>query len=80
MNKYFLEGFEKIANTEELRGGKADSIPDQAFDKKKLEAGTKVEAEHTDNKAKAKEIAKDHLAEGVDYYEELKKMEKKLSK
>ena len=27
---------------------------------------------------KAKEIAKDHLAEGVNYYEELEKMEEKL--
>lgn len=80
MNRCFLQGFQKQAKLEELRGGKADKIPDEAFDAKKLKKGTEVEAEHTDNEGKAKEIAKDHLSEGINYYEELEKMEKKLGK
>jgi len=45
----------------------------------RLNAGTKVEQEHTKSKATAKEIAMDHLAESPDYYKELGKMEKKLA-
>jgi hypothetical protein len=60
-----------------LKGGKADRIPPSAFPAKKVEQGAKVESEHTSNKQVAAEIAQDHLAEDTNYYEKLKKMEKK---
>jgi hypothetical protein len=40
-----------------------------------LRTGIKVEAEHTSNKAVAREIALDHLGEDPKYYEKLKKAE-----
>ncbi len=45
--------------------------------KKQLEAGIKVEMEHTNSEAKAKEIAMDHLWEDPKYYTKLKKVEAK---
>jgi len=49
--------------------------------KKKIEQGVKVEMEHTTSPAIAKEIALDHLWElGLNYYDELQKMENKLKK
>lgn len=44
-------------------------------DPKQLEKGIEVEYEHTSNKAVARRIALDHLAELPDYYTRLKKME-----
>jgi hypothetical protein len=44
--------------------------------KKELSIGIKVEMEHTNDKAKAREIAMDHLYELPDYYTRLEKMEK----
>ncbi len=35
----------------------------------KVKQGTQVELKHTDNKAMAREIAMDHIAELFDYYE-----------
>lgn len=43
--------------------------------KAQLAKGIKVELEHTSDKAVAKEIALDHLAEFADYYDRLKKAE-----
>lgn len=60
-----------------LKGGKADLIPESAFDPKSVERGARVESEHTSNKTVAKEIARDHLFEDPRYYEKLEKMEKK---
>jgi hypothetical protein len=60
-----------------LHGGKADNVPSSAFPAKKLREGMKVEREHTSNRRVTEEIAKDHLSEDMDYYEKLKKMEKK---
>lgn len=40
-----------------------------------LKKGIKVEFEHTTSKAKAKEIALDHLLELPDYYDRLAKVE-----
>jgi hypothetical protein len=60
-----------------IKGGKADKIPISAFPKKKMEEGAKVESEHTDCPVVAKEIARDHLTEDINYYTKLKKMEKK---
>lgn len=47
---------------------------------KAIEQGVKVEAEHTTDTEKAREIALDHLAESPKYYEELAKMEEDLKK
>jgi len=66
------------ANLDLLRGGKADGKPDSDFSRNSLIAGAKVEREHTNNPAVAKEITKDHLAEFPNYYPALDKMEKKL--
>lgn len=56
-----------------LLGGEADNKPDSKYKKDELEKGVKHESEHTNNKAMAKEIAKDHLEENEDYYTELDK-------
>jgi len=40
-----------------------------------LKAGIKVEKEHTDDEAQAKQIAMDHIVEIKDYYDRLKEME-----
>jgi hypothetical protein len=45
--------------------------------KKQIAMGTKIEGEHTTNKAVATKIAKQHVDELPDYYTRLKKMEKK---
>ena len=37
----------------------------------KVKQGTQIELEHTDNKAMAREIAMDHIAELLDYYDRL---------
>lgn len=55
--------------------GLSEGMPDSKFNKKQIELGIKVEQEHTDDKALAKQIAKDHLVEIPDYYTRLKKME-----
>lgn len=68
----------KSANKEQMFGGKADFRPDSDFDAEQLRAGIKVEMEHTKDRDKAKEIAKDHLSESKDYYRKLKTMEDKL--
>ena len=74
-----LEHIVKAAE-EELKGGKADNMPDSAFPQSQLDKGMKVETEHTESKPVAKEIAKDHLEESPKYYTELNKMEEKLDK
>lgn len=75
----FNNGFRKTAK-EIIKGGKADNKPDSDYDKDQLRKGVKVESEHTNNKAMAKEIAKDHLEEFPHYYTALIKMEKGLKK
>lgn len=70
-----------------LKGGLADNVKLIDIAKKhkvpvekltaELEKGVKVEMEHTKNKAKAKEIAMDHLFEDPKYYTKLKKIETK---
>lgn len=56
-----------------IPGGKADNAPKKGVNKYELEKGIKVEMEHTDSKAKAEEIARDHLAENPNYYSKLEK-------
>lgn len=64
---------EKKKIIEKLKGGLADRMSDASFDEKELRKGTAHEKEHTSDKLKAKEIAKDHLAERKDYYTALEK-------
>lgn len=59
---------------------KHSSDPDEDFDAEQLEAGIKVETEHTSNKWIQKAIAKAHLAEYPDYYKALAAMEEELKK
>lgn len=49
-------------------------LPDSKFNRKALEAGVKVEKEHTSNPCWAKQIAKAHLVENKNYYKLLRKM------
>lgn len=56
--------------------GKHVEILDTEYDQVQLVIGTNIELEHTDSKALAKEIAKDHLSEIEDYYTRLVKMER----
>ena len=72
---------------EQIKGGRADNVPDSMFKKKDLKQGMKVEEEHSPNKAKEKEITKDHIVESKKvndgkfvnkYYPKLKEMEKKI--
>ena len=43
---------------------------------KLVEIGAKTEFEHNKNLDKARQVARDHIAERPDYYQKLKKMEK----
>lgn len=61
---------------EQIPGGLSSGKPDSDFDPAQLARGMKVEMEHTNNKAIAREIAKDHLTEDPEYYVKLAKMEK----
>lgn len=56
-----------------IPGGKAENTPKKGVNRYELEKGIKVEMEHTDSKAKAEEIARDHLAENPAYYSKLEK-------
>jgi hypothetical protein len=60
-----------------LPGGRADYVPDSAFNPRALREGTQHEMEHTRNRRVAREIAKDHLLEDPQYYRKLKRMERK---
>jgi hypothetical protein len=53
-----------------MPGGRGDDMPDGDFQRKKLERGYKTEQrEHGLDRARAKEVAKDHLVEDPEYYE-----------
>jgi hypothetical protein len=47
---------------------------DKGYDPKELKLGIKEELEHTDDKAIAEQIAKDHLEEDPKYYSKLVKL------
>jgi len=51
-----------------IQGGKAQGLPNSMFPKEELEAGAKIEKEHTPSTAIATEIAKDHDVESDEYY------------
>jgi len=59
---------------------KEKKFTEKDADNKELAMGIKVEMEHTRNKAIAKRVAIDHLAEFPDYYTRLIKMEKEAEK
>ena len=61
---------------DEIEGGLADNEKSSSFDPEQLDAGIRVELEHTTDKSIAKEIAMDHLSEDPDYYKKLKTIEK----
>jgi hypothetical protein len=61
---------------DKIPGGLASGKSEDAFPEKKLDAGTKVEKEHTSEEEVAEEIAMDHLTEDPAYYRKLKKIEK----
>lgn len=62
-----------------MPGGKGDNKPDTEFDHDQLAAGIRTEAkEHGLDLARAKEIAKDHLAEDPKYYSPV--MKRKVKK
>lgn len=60
-----------------IPGGLADDVPASKFDPKLLSEGIKVEMEHTSDPDIAREIAKDHLMEDLQYYRKLRKVEGK---
>ena len=74
VEELFLEKADKIP------GGLAQGKSPKDFDKKALEAGIKVEMEHTSDLKVATEIAMDHLTEDPKYYEKLKTIEKSMYK
>jgi hypothetical protein len=75
-----LDRYLKSSSTKDkIPGGLSDKADPKDFDAKQLTKGTKVEMEHTDDPAIAKEIAMDHLSEDKDYYKKLEKMEKSAS-
>lgn len=59
---------------ERIPGGKAAGKSPRDFDPRQLAIGTKVELEHTNDRAIAREIAMDHLAEDSAYYTKLRKV------
>lgn len=60
---------------------KKHKVPVSKIDQQ-MKKGTEVEYEHTPDKDKAQDIARDHLAEPklFDYYDRLDKMEKEAKK
>lgn len=77
------------AKDDEIEGGLADKMSIEDIAKKhnvsvdviveQLIKGIDVEYEHTKDKNKATEIAKDHLVEMPDYYDKLEEMEKEVT-
>jgi hypothetical protein len=55
-------------------GGKAHGMKPSDFNRKDLDAGTRVELEHTSDPAIARKIAMDHLVEDRAYYRKLKQV------
>lgn len=66
LREAFLEGW-----TDKIKGGLADKKNPQDFDQQTLMQGIHIELEHTGDIMIAMEIAMDHLAEDLDYYDKL---------
>lgn len=68
---------------DKIPGGRADEKKPSDYEKSQVEKGKKIEYEHTNDPAKAKEISMDHLKEHPEYYSEKKglpAMERNLEK
>jgi len=78
INPHKFEGYIYSILGSILSSGRAKQkkFTEKDADRKELATGIKVETEHTGNKAIAKRVALDHLAEFPDYYTRLIKMEK----
>jgi hypothetical protein len=72
-----MESFKKFLNkkTPSVEAVASKHNKSVEYINKQLDAGIKVEMEHTSKKSIAMEIALDHLNERPDYYERLKKVE-----
>jgi len=68
-----MSWYKKI--TDKIPGGLSDGKSTDEFDQVQLNAGIKVELEHTSDVSIATEIAMDHLTEDPLYYEKLKTIE-----
>jgi len=64
-------GAEQLSLLDRLPGGRADGASPSDFDPQQLARGIVVELEHTSDRALAREIAMDHLAEDPAYYSKL---------
>jgi hypothetical protein len=53
---------------------KHGGMPDKNFNRRQLMLGIKTEMEHTKSRCLAKQIAKDHLVEKMNYYTMLRRM------
>ena len=60
---------------DQLPGGLADKKQPEDFDEAAITKGIKVEMEHTDDEATAREISMDHLTEDPRYYDKLETIE-----
>ena len=67
---YFLKSLG--LKEDQLPGGKGDEAKPTEVSPEQLEMGIKVEMEHTNDRALAKEIALDHITEDPNYYSNLK--------
>lgn len=63
-------GADALTYVEKLIGGAADGMPDSAFPARELARGMRHELEHTTDPQIAREIAKDHLVENQNYYQQ----------
>jgi len=70
----------RAKNQDRLPGGLADKGAPKNVDPKQVAKGLKVEQEHTDDPAIAREIVYDHLTEDSKYYDKLEKMEAEAEK
>ena len=76
-----VSSIEQLMKTaEKIEGGRADGKKPSDFDADQVAMGEKVEREHTNDPAMAREISTDHLQEIPDYYSRLKKMEESAPK
>lgn len=63
-----------LGYVERIPGGRAAGRRPRDFNRRQLRAGTRIEMEHTPNRAVAREIAMDHLTEDSRYYSKLCRM------
>jgi len=72
------ESLGEVMQAMRMKTGKIFCPSARGIDKRELVRGTKVELEHTRNRATARCIALVHLHESARYYKELAKMERRL--